>query len=357
MAQEKVIRVIELFSGIGGFHLALKSCQSLKDYQLRVYPFDNNCHANKVYEHNFGIKPNHKNIEHLTANDFDPINPQMITLSPPCQPYSRAGKQNGHNDQRSNALHHFCLQILPKLKNLPSYIMLENVIGFEVSQSCKLFLESLIARDYVYKIYQINPTQIGMPNTRKRIYILAHLKKQIGDDANNEILSELPIKNAIKGKQTIGDVLAMNETEEKFEKYVVPMDKISKCKGYKFDIATVLDCDSECFTKAYGTKKNFSKGTGSLFASKLIKKAEINEFKTKYEQLFENGEHDKIVELLRDVGLRYFSPKEMSLLMGFPSDFSFVDDMNDAQFYKLIGNSVNVRVVSALLDLLVANQV
>ena len=55
----KTLRVVELFSGIGGFHLALQSVQrssaSWKESTLRVHAFDNNCHANRVYAHNFGI--------------------------------------------------------------------------------------------------------------------------------------------------------------------------------------------------------------------------------------------------------------------------------------------------------------
>lgn len=177
--EKRTLRVIELFSGIGGFHFALKSLlksyasTSSLNYELKVYPFDNNCHANKLYEHNFNIKPCNKNIEHLSSNDFDAIKASMITLSPPCQPYSRAGHQKGADDKRSNALHHFCHQILPKLKHLPTHIMLENVMGFETSKSCQLFLSTLIRCGYQYKIYAISPTQIGIPNTRKRIYILA----------------------------------------------------------------------------------------------------------------------------------------------------------------------------------------
>ena len=368
---DKVLCVIELFSGIGGFHLALKSfiasSKLFENSELKVYPFDNNCNANKVYQHNFNIdNVNNKNIEHLNCNDFDNIRPFIITMSPPCQPYSRAGIKKDSNDKRSNALHHFCDEILPKMRYLPNYIILENVIGFETSESCQTFLRSIINCSYQYQILSIDPTQIGIPNTRKRIYILAKLNKTDNDkqvkqllpDDNKEIsieiISKLSMKNNDIKKLKIGDIITQNDDEEQKE-YLVDMEKIDRCKGYKFSIVTRNDYNSECFTKAYATKKKFSKGTGSLFASKLIEKDDIIMFKDKYENLCKEKNdinHQKIMQLLSTVGLRYFTPKEMSLLMGFPSNFSFPDDMNDLRFYKLIGNSVNVKVVTILLSVL-----
>lgn len=366
---DKVMRVIELFSGIGGFHLALKSfiasSKSFKDYKLKVYPFDNNCNANKVYQHNFNIKPNNKNIEHLKPNDFDKIKPFIITMSPPCQPYTRAGIQNDSKDKRATALHHIC-KILPKLNFLPNYLMLENVHGFETSKSILLFLKCIIKCGYQYKIYSISPTQIGIPNTRHRIYILAKLKtnnqQEIinNDDINIEIINKLP--KQCGSVQTIGDIIKRvnnkNNEDEKKDIHIdsICMDKIEKCKGYKFDIVTINDKNSECFTKAYATKKNFAKGTGSLFASRLIQDEDITQFKMRYNKLFQekNKEnHSQVVKLLSNIGLRYFNPKEMCLIMGFPIDFSFPHDMNDQQFYKLLGNSLNIQVVRNLLSILI----
>lgn len=170
------------------------------------------------------------------------------------------------------------------------------------------------------------------------------------DIVHQHIISELPTHNFIKRR--IGDIIGFHNNDIINEHYIVPMDKIAKCKGYKFNVVTVNDYDSQCFTKSYATKKKYSKGTGSFFASKLVQIEDIMQFERKYDGLFKNKkviDHEKVVQLLSSVGLRYFSPKEMSLLMGFPSDLLFVDDMKDSQFYKLIGNSINVQVVTHLL--------
>lgn len=370
MSNLKVMNVIELFSGIGGFHLALKSylksSKLFKNTQLNLYPFDNNCNANKVYQKNFNIIVNNKNIEHLNHNDLDKLKAFIITMSPPCQPYSRAGIKKDLKDNRSCALHHFCDKILPKMKFLPNYLMLENVIGFESSLSCKHFIKSIIKCGYQYKIYSIDPPQIGIPNTRKRIYILAkkvntNLNKKNQIDTETSIDIDIITKLAMNdyhnyhiNKLKIGDFI-MKNNDDNNDKYMIDMNKIDKYKGYKFNVVTMNDENSECFTKSYGIKKKFIKGSGSLFASKLIDKDDMIKFKNKYQKLCKiknDKNHQEIMQLLSNIGLRFFTPREMSLLMGFPSDFLFPNDMNDSQFYKLIGNSVNCHVVTILLSIL-----
>lgn len=50
--------------------------------------------------------------------------------------------------------------------------------------------------------------------------------------------------------------------------------------------------------------------------------------------------------------LRYFAPRELLNLFGFPSRFVFPEHVKTKKQYELIGNSVNVKVVSHLLDFL-----
>jgi tRNA (cytosine38-C5)-methyltransferase len=52
-------------------------------------------------------------------------------MSPPCQPYTRGGKQLDLEDNRTQALKNL-INILPQLKTKPEFIMLENVVNFEV---------------------------------------------------------------------------------------------------------------------------------------------------------------------------------------------------------------------------------
>lgn len=50
--------------------------------------------------------------------------------------------------------------------------------------------------------------------------------------------------------------------------------------------------------------------------------------------------------------LRYFTPREICRLMCFPEEFTFPEYITDKQKYRLLGNSINIYVVSRLIFLL-----
>jgi tRNA (cytosine38-C5)-methyltransferase len=92
------IRVLELFSGMGGTHAALKA--SGVDLSV-VCAADINTVANAVYAHSFPETPCiSKNIECFPADkplcDFD-----LLTMSPPCQPFTRNGTRLDLGDART----------------------------------------------------------------------------------------------------------------------------------------------------------------------------------------------------------------------------------------------------------------
>lgn len=93
---------------------------------------------------------------------------------------------------------------------------------------------------------------------------------------------------------------------------------------------------STCFTKSYG---HYVEGTGSV----LILKAPENV-------------QSLSIRKSEDYELRYFSPREVANLMCFPDSFSFPDNMTRKQRYKMLGNSLNVKVVSYLISLLLLEE-
>lgn len=64
---------------------------------------------------------------------------------------------------------------------------------------------------------------------------------------------------------------------------------------------------------------------------------------------FKGVDEDRQLELLRTLKLRYFSPREVSNLMGFPQEFTFPDASTIKQKYRTLGNSINVKLVSELM--------
>ncbi|KAH6575329.1 hypothetical protein BASA50_006885 [Batrachochytrium salamandrivorans] len=122
------VRALEFFSGIGGMHYGLEWAAA--DFEI-VAAFDINPTANKCYQHNFNINPIEKNIQNLNPATFDKFNANCWLMSPPCQPYTRTGKQLDHEDPRALGFL-FLMDVLAKMEHPPTYIFIENVVNFEI---------------------------------------------------------------------------------------------------------------------------------------------------------------------------------------------------------------------------------
>ncbi len=111
------MKFIDLFSGIGGFHVALAelghtcvlACEL--DEELRL-----------LYNRNFGMLPD-PDIRFL-AEDSVPYH-DILCAGFPCQPFSKAGAQNGFTDKVSGDLFQHIVRILTKCR--PKYLLLENM--------------------------------------------------------------------------------------------------------------------------------------------------------------------------------------------------------------------------------------
>lgn len=116
-----------------------------------------------------------KNIQGLSEEYLKKFNADTILMSPPCQPFTRNGLCNDTNDPRTASFIHL-LNLLPKL-NVEN-LLIENVRGFETSNMRNMLIETLQINNYLFQEFILNPTQIGIPNSRLRYYCLA--KKHLG---------------------------------------------------------------------------------------------------------------------------------------------------------------------------------
>lgn len=135
------------------------------------------------------------------------------------------------------------------------------------------------------------------------------------------------------------------ENDIDIENYRIPTNVLQKRLSI-LDICYPSSTRSCCFTKAYG---RYLEGTGSVFCEENEEKVQsvmehIKNLNT------ESKEFLKCVEKLR---LRFFTPREICRLMGFPETFTFPESISKKQRYMLLGNSVNVKVVSELIKILV----
>ncbi|XP_049951686.1 tRNA (cytosine(38)-C(5))-methyltransferase isoform X1 [Schistocerca serialis cubense] len=368
------LRVLELFSGIGGMHYALReSCSGEV-----VAAVDINTVANLVYTANFPqTKLLQKNIESLTAEEINNMGINMILMSPPCQPFTRNGLQKDMADNRTSPFLHF-LRLLPELTGNLKYILLENVKGFEKSEARDMFVNILQEANFIFQEFLLSPLQFHIPNSRTRYYLIAKQRplnfsfsiKPLVDDIT-QILdgNDSTLYKTYRINTQYRELAAQEESHENSRdkrtcfslSHILEKENADNLSSFKLpnnillkyacalDIVFPLSKHSCCFTKAYG---HYVVGTGSVLSSESTEYVLSVAEKIKSHEC----ESEQCLDLLHSLQLRYFTPLEIARLMCFPPDFSFPIIVNRKQRYRLLGNSVNVHVVSVLITLLVTDK-
>ncbi|KAK9295455.1 hypothetical protein QLX08_010233 [Tetragonisca angustula] len=323
------MRVLELYSGIGGMHYALQESGIKGDIVAAV---DINTIANSIYKYNFpDVLLMNCNVQSLSAKQINDLNIDTILMSPPCQPYTR-------------------------LKTL-RYILLENVKGFEKSEMRNAVLKCMNASGFNYKELILSPCQFGIPNTRHRYYLLAKRKDlqfcfdhcTLNFNLPEAVLKALPKSKhnlLAEGAKTDKKCYKLENILENVEasQYLIPR-KLLQTRAWLFDVRTSQSDGSCCFTKAYS---HYVEGTGSIYCpytKEIIQQTFLEANKYGKKSL-------EASEVLQRLMLRYFTPREVCRLMCFPEEFVFPEHVTCKQKYRLLGNSINVHVVSRLIFLL-----
>jgi len=197
MAKTKVIRYIDLFAGLGGTRIGLE--QALKNAGLIgkcVFTSEIKAHAITAYKKNF----NHEKIEgDITKIDTKDIPDFDILLAGfPCQPFSSAGARRGFMDTRGTLF--FDIERILKEKQPDSFI-LENVEGLKthdridpkkpIGRTLETILEHLDSLGYIVTWRILDASLYGVPQRRKRIYIVGSKSNKIEFDNIQEIPSKL----------------------------------------------------------------------------------------------------------------------------------------------------------------------
>lgn len=170
----KKLTFVDIFSGIGGFHQALYrlNCECVCASEIDKACID-------VYKQNF---PATKIIGDIKKN-LDLLPPFDILCGGfPCQPFSKAGKQQGFKDETRGNLFYVLMDII-KNHTECNFVILENVKNLaDNDQNWSLIQKELKQlKFYVTDLPIIlSPHQIGVPQIRERVYILG-IKKSIRD--------------------------------------------------------------------------------------------------------------------------------------------------------------------------------
>lgn len=305
------LKVASLFAGIGGI------CYGFKQAGAEiVWANEIDKDACKTYRHNFGgdylVEGDIKLVDPNDIPDIDILNGGF-----PCQAFSVAGYRKGFDDERGNLF--FEITRLLEVKR-PRAILLENVKnleGHDHGNTFKVIKEQLELLGYHVHHKVLNTMEYGnVPQNRERIYIVGFLSKEAYDRFTYP--EEIPLT------KTIHDVIDVTDKKPLGLYY-------HNSKYYPELKKTMTRKDTVYQWRRVYCRENKSNVCPTLTAN------------------MGTGGHN-VPLILDDFGIRKLTPEECVGFQGFPSEFSFPEDICNASKYKQAGNSVSVPVIRRIAE-------
>ncbi|MFN3589789.1 MAG: DNA (cytosine-5-)-methyltransferase [Spirosomataceae bacterium] len=413
---EKEIRVVELFAGVGGFRLGLEgwngksATTGYKEPLNSPYkvvwsnqwePSTKVQHASLVYESRFG-KHGHSNEDIAQVNISEIPDHDLLVGGFPCQDYSVATtlKNSKGLIGKKGVLWWSIHKIISEKQNKPKYLFFENVDRLLISPSGQrgrdfaIILQSLNELGYAVEWRVINAADFGMPQRRRRIFILAYLKGTAIYESINEVsprdwilkegtLAEalpvtsenilFPIEFTLKGDiVSISENFNKSETSGFFENsglmvngeittiktrsnydglYTVLGNIIQSCEVASDFYIDESELDKWIYLKgakkemrknAEGFEYHYSEG-GMIFPDPLDRPS----------RTIITGEGGKSASRFKHViktpsGYRRLSPIELERLNMFPDDHTKLEGVSDTKRAFFMGNALVVGVIEKI---------
>lgn len=162
------MRFIDLFAGLGGFHLALTRLGHTCVFASEIDP-----ELSNLYQKNFGILP----VGDIRVHYEDVPSHDILCAGFPCQPFSKAGEQRGFDCPQWGDLFDYMIKILTEHK--PQYILIENVpniLRHNEGKTWKKIKNRLARAGYQVAANKLSPHMFGVPQIRERALIVGERK-------------------------------------------------------------------------------------------------------------------------------------------------------------------------------------
>jgi len=320
------MKIIDLFSGIGGFSLAFQRA----GYQFTEHYFSEiDKHAIANYKNNF---PHAKNLGDITTiQPADIAGADIITFGSPCQDFSLAGRREGLKGNKSSLIKK-AIALISDIR--PSVFIWENVKGAFSSNAREDFWAILkaFAKLGNYTIeWQLLNTSWVLPQNRERLYLIGHL-------AGRSISGVFPIteddclfttKTQSQSQAQISTTIKANGNMNADDTYIIPKTASTLTGGGH---SGGLHSD---MTVIQQRSRGKNKGADLTICPTISSNA-----------FQENN-------LL--CGVRRLTEIECERLQGFPDNWTQYGNYNGrkrriskTQRYKLIGNAVTVDIVELI---------
>lgn len=302
----KLLKAIDLFSGIGGIRLGLEKA----GFDV-IYSNDFDKYCKVTFEDYFHEELDTRRIEDVPLEDI-PDGIDLLAAGFPCQPFSLAGLKRGFDDPRGS-LFGEVVKIIDNKK--PKAFLLENVKNLKGHDKGEtLYYMLSVLRDLGYFVPEpqiLNSKFFGVPQNRERIYILGFL---------NEADFRYPIESNIIPK--LKDILEIRVQDESYylsQKYLDGLIKhknrhLEKGNGFGLEILDPEGISNTLVVGNMGRERNLIKDSNKVKNKDAIRRLTI---------------------------------RECARLQGFPEDFQF-KLVSRTQAYKQLGNTVTIPVIEII---------
>lgn len=164
------MRLLDLFSGIGGFALAARWVWG---EQLEIVGFcEKDKFCQQILRKNFPGVPIHCEIKTFKTKEYKGTI-ELVTGGIPCQPFSNAGKQAGIEDDR-----YLWKEMLRIIKEVESNcVIVENVAGI-INMALDQVLSDLESASYETQTFIIPACGLNAPHRRNRVWVIAYSKSE-----------------------------------------------------------------------------------------------------------------------------------------------------------------------------------
>lgn len=397
-------RFVDLFAGIGGFHLAM---ESLGGKCVLASEIDAQCQA--VYRQRWPDVPLVGDIREITADHAKAVpDHDVLCAGFPCQPFSKSGFQLGLRDKTRGTLFFEIMEVIRARH--PRFVILENVrniAGPRHIDTWRTIVASLREEGYrvsseplVFSPHLLPPELGGRPQIRERVFIVGEHVGLPPDEPVAPLLEHRPVGDWTTDKWSIKKFLQPDRQIKPLARYRLRPDEETWLKAWQ-EFIEVIDEDPlpgfPIWADAFTTRPRVTPDMPAWKADFLRKnsalyvrhKAPIDDWldkwhglkafppsRRKFEWQARGWPHDvrRLVIHFRPSGIRVkpptylpalvaitqtsvigakwrrITPREAARLQGFPDDF--VVHVDDKAAYRQFGNAVNVGAAAYVARIL-----
>tara|TARA_B110000037_G_C17046533_1_gene475934 strand:- start:98 stop:1219 length:1122 start_codon:yes stop_codon:yes gene_type:complete len=359
------INHLDLFSGIGGFHLGFEKA----GFEVNTYFSEIDKYAIDVYKNNFKNSTYVGSVTDVRATQLPKID--AITFGSPCQDFSLAGKRKGMGGDRSSLITE-AIRLIDECR--PRFFIWENVKGTFSSNNGEDFWAIIQAFTNIggYRLeWQLLNTKWFLPQNRERIYLVGYL----GDGSRGQVL---PIGKGFEKDDN--KIKLYGDTNKGSQRGAIyKTNGIMGCltstyykqpKQIKVEVGTLRTHndgkgfrkikDGDCPTIPARARED---GSGQPIikiksaTSKGYEEAVNGDNKTEQQiEINKKGTTNTLTAVTKDNlvindKIRRLTPIECERLQGFPDNWTQYGEsgkISDTQRYKMCGNAVTVDVVEAV---------